>query len=310
MSGSCNEGLAKVNADVRLAGMALSSRVLVAAAFAAAAPAVLEARQRTALASDDPRAQVMGYYAATMMMTPVGLTGPGFAVGGELTFLPALSDADRRVGFGGTKLEKTNFCPVLPRLRASLGRGRSAVDVGVLPPLEVCGVQALLVSASVLHRMPLRGQFQLALRAHAVIGTLEAAITCPAEAVADPADQTCYRGNVSEDQVHPLTIGADVMLVHAGDHHPRLDLYALAGVRHDRVGFDVNYERTALPAATLLPVFADHQRYRASYTRLHAAAGAGYRFAGRVSAAGELLYAPGALFTARGRIAYALGSRP
>ncbi len=300
--------LAEVAADVRLARMSVSSTwvaLVVLVVLSSPAPA----QQRRALASDDPQAQVMGYYAATMLMTPVGLAGRGVAVGGELTFIPDLSDEERRVGFGGTKLEQTNLCPVLPRLRASYGFAANAFDVGFVPPVEVCGVQALLVSAGFTRRVTLSPAFALAFRAHALVGSLQAAITCPKEATQDTLDRTCHGGQVSEDEVKPLTVGFDAMLVHRGGHHPRLEMYALLGIRREQTGFDVNYTRLE-PNPLNLPGLDDHERLESTLTRAHAAAGASYAVTARLRLGAEAYYAPGALFTVRGRAGLTLGRLP
>ncbi len=300
--------LAPVAADVRLARMLVSSSCAVLAALLAlATPAV--AQQRRALPSDDPQAHLLGYYAATMFMTPVGLAGRGLEIGGEVTIIPALSEDERRVGFGGTKLERTNFCPVLPRLRAGFGFGANALEVGVAPPLEVCGVQAFLVSAGFTRRIALSPAFALAFRAHALVGTLQAAITCPEEATQDTLDRTCHGGQVSEDEVKPFTIGLDAMLAHGGGHHPRLELYGLLGIRHEQTGFDVNYTRLE-PNPLNLPGLDDHERLESTFTRAHMAAGASYSVTGRLRLGAEAYYAPGALLTLRARAGVALGRLP
>jgi hypothetical protein len=273
--------------------------------LAAALPGALGAQARRTLDDDDPQAHLLGFYAAAMLMSPAGLAGPGVEIGGELTVLPHLSERERRVGFGGTKLEKTNFCPVLPRLRGSAVRGVTALDLGFVPPLEVCGVRALLASVAFTRRFPVTPAWAVALRGHLLAGSLEAAITCPAEAIADPVDQTCFQGRESEDRVKPLTGGLDAMLVHSGpEHHPRLELYALVGARLERTRFDVNYVRDTAPA---LPVLVDRERLAASLARVHAAAGGSWALLDRLRVGGELFYAPGALFTVRARASVRLG---
>lgn len=277
------------------------------AAALACVPALAMAQARRVLASGDPQAQLMGYYAAVMLFAPSGLmpAGSRVEVGGELTFIPPLSVADRTVGFGGTKQEKTNFCPVLPRLRAGASFGRTAVEAGLTPPVRVCGVKATLFAAAVSQRFALSGNWGGMIRASALAGSLAAAITCSADAIADTTDLTCTGGNLSDDRVKPLTFALDGAITY-GDGQRRLEPYVLVGVRRERVDFDVNYTRPL--ASTRAPALDDHERFRATLTRVHAAAGASWSFTPRLRLGGELFYAPGALITVRGRASLALRS--
>lgn len=296
-----------VERHVRLALVPLSSRIsgpaLLVALLAYAVPAQA---QRRMLATDNPEAQIMGYYAAVMTFSPIGVSVPGFSVGGELSFIPNLSENDRRVGFGGTKLEDTNRCPVLPRLRVAETFARFAVEAGYVPPLTVCGVTANLLAAAARAEWPLNQNFRLMVRGSVLAGSLKAAITCGTDAVRDSLDQVCYQGSPSSDRVVPFTLGGDIGIVHGGPHHPRLDLYALVGVRRERVRFDVNFTNDSVikPA-----VFDDHERLQTTFTRAHVAVGGGYWLTGRFRAGAELFYAPGALATVRGSLAYALRAR-
>ncbi len=287
--------------------MPLSSRSAILAAALACVPSLAMAQSRRVLPSGDPRTEIMGYYSAVMLFAPAGLmpAGSRVEVGGDLTFIPPLSLADRTAGFGGLKEEKTNFCPVLPRLRAGASFGRTAVVAGLTPPVTVCGVKATLLSAAVSQRFALSGNWGGAVRASALAGSLAAAITCSAAAIADTTDLTCSGGNLSDDRVKPITFALEGAITH-GDGQGRFEPYLLVGVRRERVDFDVNYTR---PLATSRgPALDDHERLRATLTRVHAAAGASWSFTPRLRLGGEVFYAPGALFTVRGRASLALRS--
>ncbi|HWO89667.1 MAG TPA: hypothetical protein VNL98_11015 [Gemmatimonadales bacterium] len=285
--------------------MPLSSRTTAALLLMCAVP--LAAQQRRSLASDDPQAQVMGYFAAVMQLTPSGQVPMANAVGGELTWIPELSDAERRVGFGGTKDENTNLCPVLPRLRGTIVRGVGAVEVGYVPPLEVCGVKANLLGVAISRRIALNRDFAILARVSALLGRLEAAITCGPEAVNDTLDLTCFGGQVSNDRLSPASFALEAGIYHGHHRQPRLDMYALAGVRRERLQFDVNYTRTGFGS---FPGLDDHERFTTSLTRVHALAGAGYRLGGRLRVGAELYWAPGAVFTLRSSATIALGAVP
>src|SRR6185295_14843984 len=108
---------------MRLSRIALPCIALLGAA------ASLPAQTRRVLSRDNPEAQLMGYYAAVMQFTPVGLPNREgrLEIGGAASFIPPVSQEDRLAGFGGTKTENTNLCPVFPRLTAAKGFGRFSV---------------------------------------------------------------------------------------------------------------------------------------------------------------------------------------
>ena len=143
--------------QVRFAAVTLSSRRLLPAALGAvliAAPAA--AQQRRALSSGDPQADLLGYYAAAMSFTPVGLPQPGFAAGGTFGYIPSLSLEERRVGFGGTKAEDANRCPAYARLTVGwMHRRGFAVEAGYTPAAALCDVEAGIASAAVSYRFSL-----------------------------------------------------------------------------------------------------------------------------------------------------------
>jgi len=280
----------------RISGLALPYAGLALCFLARPA----QAQRRPA---SDPEANLMAYYAAVMAFSPVGLPDAGgrWELGGSLSFIPDLPDEDRAVGFGGTKYENTNMCPVFPRLSASRSLGAWSIGAGWTPPLTVCGVTANIAAAAVGWRGGGPG-IQAIARGSFVAGSLEAAITCGEDAVANAADQTCFGGNVSEDRVSPFSLTLE-----AGVAKPsgRLEPYLLAGVSRHRVNFDVNFERTGL--APVLPDIVDHERFGATRTRFHVAGGAAWRAARALRLGAEAYLAPGALFTIRARAALAFG---
>lgn len=267
------------------------------------------AQTRRTLAVNDPESDLMGYYASIMAFTPVGLPSGHLEVGGALSLIPSLSAADRRVGFGGTKQEDTNRCPVFPRLAVARGFGRGTVEAGYTPPVRVCGVKANIASLALSYRAPVAPTLDGAVRASFVMGSLNAAITCSEDAVANQADQTCYGGAPSDDKVAPLAFQLDGILALRGWLGGRVEPYLLVGFRRERVNFDVNYTREAGNPGGL-PALDDHERLRATLSRVHAAAGASWRLVGPLRVGGEAYYAPGAVFTVRGSARVVLGALP
>ena len=279
--------------------MPLSSRRLVLAALTLATPALAQGRR--ALPSGHPQAQLMGYYAAVMEFSPAGMLSPAgrIEVGAEATYIPRLSVSDRLVGFGGTKSENTNFCPVLPRLRAAASLGRWSVELGYVPPVRACGVSPHMVSGAVTLHVLLAPRWELAARASAHYGRLDAPITCGKGDVGDAFNPTCLGGQVSDDRVTPLAFALDYAVTYGGWRARRVEPYVLVGVRREQVDFDVHY----VNAGGLL----DDQRLGTTLTRVHAAVGAAWEAMPRVRLGGELYYAPGALLTLRTRASYVIG---
>lgn len=280
--------------------MPLSSRSLALTALAAAVLAAPAAAQdRRTLDPGDPQAQLLAYYAAAMTFTPVGLPRPGFALGGAVGLIPDLSAEEQRVGFGGTKGEDANRCPAYPRLTASwMARGGFAVEAGYTPSAEVCGVKASVVSAAVSYRFEIGPGWDAVGRVSVMGGTVDGDFTCSAEATADTADLTCYGGSPSEDRIAPSAYGFDMAFARRGASG-RFEPYLLLGFARERVDFDVNYTR-GIPNPGNLPALDDHERMRATFTRVHAGVGAGWQALRSLSLGGEVYYEPGAMLTVRG----------
>jgi hypothetical protein len=273
----------------------------------------LASQQRRTLADDDPQVQLMGYYAASMQFGAIGLPDRAgrLELGGSVALIPSVSLADRTVGFGGTKPEESNLCPVYPRLTAAKGFGAISVEAGWTPPANICGVSASIVSAALGYRFKLGTGWDGQVRLSGLTGHVDAAITCSADAVTDTLNLTCFNGTVSADRVAPTAIAADFAAAWQGWRARRLEPYVSVGVRYERIDFDVNYTRTDAQAAAALPVrvppLDDHERLRSTLSRVQLAAGAAWGVTSHFKLAGELYYAPGAMMTLRGRASYAFG---
>jgi hypothetical protein len=141
----------------------------------------------------------MGYYAAVMQFTPVGVPDAAgrWEIGGTLGYIPDLPLEDRTVGFGGTKTEGSNLCTVFPHLVASRTFGRLGLEAGWTPPLQVCGVQAHIGAVAASWRLASSHAWDVRVRGSAVFGSLEAPITCTAAATENPDDLTCFGGHLS-----------------------------------------------------------------------------------------------------------------
>lgn len=249
----------------------------------------------------------MAYFGAVMQFTPVGLPGHGgFEVGGALSFIPALDDEDRAAGFGGTKYENTNHCPVFPRLTAGHRHPSFGIEAAWTPPVRVCGVKANILALALSARRTMGRSLDGVARLSAVAGSLRAPITCGEDDVADPADQTCFGGAVSDDRMAPLSVAAEAGI--ALRRWRRVEPYLLAGIAVHRMHFDVNYDRITTNPLPVYPNLSDHNQFGATLARVHAVAGLAARAGGPVRLGAELYIAPGALITVRGRAAIVLGA--
>ena len=91
---------------------------------------------------DRPEAWAMKYFAAVGLMQANGPSAdlePGhFALGFELTNIPHLSEAERTVGFNGTKAENLNKAPILarPLVHYAISR-RWSISAAYVPPIEI-----------------------------------------------------------------------------------------------------------------------------------------------------------------------------
>lgn len=271
---------------------------MCAAVAAALLAAPARAQSRTQLDPSDPQAQLLGYYAAAVSFSPVGLPRPGFSVGGAVGMIPSLTAEEQRVGFGGTKSEDTNRCSAYPRLVASWMSARGlGVEAGYTPGFGACGVTANIVSAAVSYRFQASPTWDAVARLALSGGTVEGDFTCSDSAVANAADLTCYGGTPSSDKMAPGGYALDLAFAHRGRFEP----YVMAGFGRQGVDFDVNYTRDANQAAAVgLPPLDDHERMHVTLTRVHAAAGVGWQVAGFLRLGAEAYYEPSALFTARG----------
>jgi hypothetical protein len=279
--------------------------IIAAAALMAAGTHAASAQARRTLSHGDPETQLLGYYAAVMQFTPVGLPARQgrFELGGAATLIPYISEEDRLVGFGGTKRENTNICPVYPRLTASMGFGRTSIEAGFTPPVTVCGAKASVYSVAIGRRVTLGQTWEGLARLSAVSGRVDVAATCNIDATLDSLNQTCFQGHVSTDRVAPLGVALEFAAAWQGWRSKHIEPYFSAGVRYERINFDVNYTRDA---NLRYPPLDDHNRLRTTLSRVHLAAGAAWDVTSHIRLGGELYYAPGALMTLRGRLAMAL----
>jgi len=102
---------------------------------------------------DRPEAWAMKYFTSVSLLTGLGPPTArepwSFAVGLELDTIPHLDEDQRRVGFGGAKVEDLNRLPVFFRPRLTIGLpAKISLDVAWVPPVEVEGVKSNLFAVA------------------------------------------------------------------------------------------------------------------------------------------------------------------
>ena len=273
------------------------------------------AQERRTLAHGDPETQVLGYYAAALQFHAAGLPDRDgrLAISAGANYLPSLSAEDQVVSFGGTQSMNANLCSALTRFGASKAFGRVSVELAATPS-DVCGLESLLFSAALGYRAPLSEQWDGMVRVSGYSGSIVADISCSEAAILNPFNQTCYGGSTSQDKVEPFAVAGSLIAVYRGWAARRLEPYFVAGVRYERVDYDLNFTRTQAQADAILladpahavPPLTLNDQYRATLSRVHLGAGTSWT-AGRLRLGASMMYAPGAAVTAAGSVAFLIG---
>ena len=169
----------------------------------------------TELDSEAPEAWAMAWYTSLGLFHSFG--APRVITPGEFTFgfegglIPQLSDTERRVGFGGTKLEDTNKSRLFGRLRLGVGLpGSITAELGFVPPVKRNGAKPALFAASV--GVPVRNQsgLRVGARLYGQIGKIEGDFTCDRESFENGTDIGVICEGVSRDEIDQRYFGAEL----------------------------------------------------------------------------------------------------
>ena len=275
---------------------------LAVGALALATPAA-PARADVPVADDSSEAQLMGFYAAALAFTPLGLQGgPSFEAGIEATYLPSLSEEDRETTFAGAKVQNTNYTHVLPRPRF---RWRPAdrwlAEVGFVPPVEMFSVTPEQYAAAIAYRVgEAAHEIRFWARGHYLYGDIEGPITCPEEATEDVTNAVCYGGQESADHFRPESYGLDLVVEGPRLFADRLAWYAAAGWEHQTLRFQTHF----------VNIFGrlDDQALVARVERASILGGLAWTAGHGLRVVGEASYVPDALFTARVGLSWGWGA--
>lgn len=256
----------------------------------------------------EPEGRLLAYYSAAMLFTSLGATTiPGrWSAGVEATFIPTLSEAQRRPGID--KPETTNLSPVLPRPRLALRAGGLVVEGSWIPPITVGDARANLGALAMSHRVGRWRGLTLVPRLSVVAGRVQGAITCNATTAqrGGPDLATYYaavcHGRESDDWFEPRLVAGELLAQRDWGGRARA-VWLAAGGRVDRSRFDIGVQRTD---GTRDP---DHPLLKLRDAPMHLTGGARWLLGPRLSTAAEAFYAPVSMFTVRALLAVTPGAR-
>src|SRR5512134_3653576 len=224
--------------------LALGAVLAVAPAATVRAQAVVETTET--LDFDRPESWGMKYYASLALLTGMGAPERREAgtieIGFEGSYVPQMSDEQRRIGFHGTKLEDVNKTSFFGRIRGSVGLGKGiALELGYTPPVEVGGAKPNILALALGRPFELSPTWRLGVRGYGQIGTIEADITCSADEVAAGDDLQlnpfqCVEP--SQDESRQKVIGLE--LVAGYDGASRFKPYVGIGLNYMDLEFQVN----------------------------------------------------------------------
>jgi len=140
---------------------------------------------------DRPEAWAMKYFNSVSLLTglgaPVARRAWSFEIGLELDSIPQLSEDQRRIGFGGTKVEDLNRLPAFFRPRLTIGfPAKFSLDLAWVPPVELQGLTSNLFSVGLERPFYSAGPLVLGGRLYGQIGTIKGDLTCTAEEASYP----------------------------------------------------------------------------------------------------------------------------
>lgn len=201
----------------------------------------------------------MKYYASATLLTGLGPPGPvgvGVRLGIEGDWLPYLSEAQRTVGFEGTKVEDLNKVPVLARPRLDIGLpGQFYINLAYLPPIPINGQQANLFSFAFGRAFIPMPDLTVGVTAYGQIGNISGDITCPvaaARAGDDPALNPFGCEHASHDVTRLDYGGVQATVAYRIEPAFGLTPYAAVYATYMNLGFSVNAQYSGITDTTSL----------------------------------------------------------
>ena len=143
------------------------------------------------LSWDRPEAWAMKFFNSVSVLTGLGAPEArrkwSFEIGLELDTIPHLSEDQRRIGFGGSKVEDLNRLPAFFRPRLTIGLpAKLSLDVAWVPPVELQGVTSNLFAVGLERPFYSAGPLVLGGRIYGQIGTVKGDFTCTEDEASYP----------------------------------------------------------------------------------------------------------------------------
>jgi hypothetical protein len=272
-------------------------RRIIFAAIAVAAVAVSSARAATVIAGkqeidfDRPESWAMKYYASITLFTSMGTPRPlrfgQVRLAAEGDWIPNVSEAQRVVGFDGTKAEDLNKLPAIGRLRVSVGIGwKLSLSLSYLPPIEINGVQPNLFELALGRPFLLARNFTVGATAYGQVGNVTGAFTCApreVDAGSDPVRNPFGCTAPSHDSVDLNYFGVEVSASYRIVPAHGLEPYVSLAGNYMNLGFGVN----ARYAGTI-----DHTRLATQGATVSMTGGLIFPLTRHLDLAGEVFYSP------------------
>jgi hypothetical protein len=137
-------------------------------------------------------------------------------LGFEGGFVPQLSEEQRRVGFGGVKVEDLNRTPFFGRIRGRIGLSEAAsLELAYRPPIEVDGTKPHMFSVAVGRPFDLGESWRIGLRGYGHFGSIEGDITCSTEDLEGPNPYDCEAP--SNDDLAQRAYGVEITTGYVSD---------------------------------------------------------------------------------------------
>jgi hypothetical protein len=203
-------------------------------------PSAAKADPTQNLSGHEPESWAMFFYQSATSFAGVGAprhrdpwTVDAFV---DLYELPQLDAEERTVGFSGTKTEDLNKAPVFGRPGLVIGLPWDvSMWVGYIPPIEIFGVRAHLVSLAFEKPVVDDGPVTAGLRLHTQVGQVRGPYTCPENVTHFPpgSDGNPYGCNaVSNDAAIQRTLGLELAGSYRIDALHGLAPYLSVGVNY------------------------------------------------------------------------------
>jgi hypothetical protein len=241
------------------------------------------------LDSTRTEAWAMRWFAAVATPTMFGVvteTEPwSFDLAFEGGSIPSLSEDERRVGFGGTKVEDLNRAPLFGRPVVRLGLpGDFTVSAGWVPPIDFDGVTPNLLSLAVARPLWTGERGRLGAQLFYLDGKIEGDISCPQDEVDagnDPIENPFGCEAPSDDRMSITSWGVE--LGYAWQATPAVDLFVSGLWQQEDAEFQVRAEYSGLVDRNRLLYDGDDYAWTA---------GAGWQATANLRLAAELFYSP------------------